>query len=433
MPKITAGSDGSAIRTALGAHHYRFVGIEVLARSGVVAYDLVRLGEGNETSTASQPHDITLDRCYVHGLPGQPAKRGVAMNGSALAVVDSTLSEFKDQNMDTQAIHGFNGPGPFKIVNNYLESAGENIMFGGADPAITNMVPADIEIRGNWFYKPTAWRGQWAAVKNLFELKNARRVLVEGNVFENNWQAAQAGWAIQFTVRNQDGGCPWCVIEDVTFRKNIIRHAGSGLNVLAADDPNRSALMKRMLVQDNLWEDINGATWGGTGRLFQMLGWAGGSTDFVIEHNTGFQTENISFAEGTTHTGFVFRNNLTPRGNVAGFTGNNSSEGSVALQQYFPGAIFAGNVIVGGNSARYPSGNFFPATMAAVGFVNASGDYRLAPTSPYIKAGTDGRAVGADIAAVLAATAGAISGSGSVLPPGPAAGVPNPPSNLIVQ
>ena len=30
---------------------------------------------------------------------------------------------------------GWNGPGPFLIENNYLEAAGENIMFGGNDPS----------------------------------------------------------------------------------------------------------------------------------------------------------------------------------------------------------------------------------------------------------------------------------------------------------
>ena len=55
------------------------------------------------------------------------------------------------------------------------------------------------------------------AVKNIFELKSARRLLVEGNIFENCWLAAQGGWALQFTVRNQDGAAPWSTIEDVTF------------------------------------------------------------------------------------------------------------------------------------------------------------------------------------------------------------------------
>ena len=64
-------------------------------------------------------------------------------------------------------------------------------MFGGADPSIQNLVPSDIEIVGNHFNKPLAWQDpQGYVIKNLFELKNARRVLVEGNVFENNWIGA---------------------------------------------------------------------------------------------------------------------------------------------------------------------------------------------------------------------------------------------------
>jgi len=275
MPKIVADASlGFAIQAASGAHHFRFIGIEVMSAAGAPTFDLVRLGSGSETSTSALPHDIIVDRCYIHGLAGQAAKRGIALNGSRLAVIDSYLSEFKDQAQDAQAILGWNGSGPFKIVNNYLEATGENVMFGGADPSIVNLVPADIEIRGNHFFKPTAWRGVWAAVKNLFELKNARRVLIEGNIFENNWLAAQAGWAVQFTVRNQDGTAPWSTIEDVTFQKNIVRHSGSGLNILAADDPNPSQTMKRVLIRDNLFDDINagrpGEVTGGSFRSWAM-------------------------------------------------------------------------------------------------------------------------------------------------------------------
>src|SRR5690606_23447694 len=98
--------------------------------------------------------------------------------------------DFMEVGNDSQAIAGWNGPGPFKIVNNYLEGAGENIMFGGATPRIEGLVPADIVIRGNHFHKPLRWRigdpsyeGIPWSVKNLFELKNARRVVIDGNIF----------------------------------------------------------------------------------------------------------------------------------------------------------------------------------------------------------------------------------------------------------
>ena len=386
MPKIVAGSNvGPAIQAASGAHHFRFIGIEAKPLPGAKTFRIIELGTGGETSTATLPHDIIIDRCYIHGNPGEPEIRGVAFNGSRLAVIDSYLSEFKDCCQDTQAIMGWNGPGPFKIVNNYLEAAGENVMFGGADPSIVNLVPADIEIRHNYFFKPTSWRGVWAAVKNLLELKNARRVLIEGNIFENNWLAAQGGWAIQFTVRNQDGTAPWSTIEDVTFQKNIVRHSGSGLNILAADDPNPSRTMKRVLVRDNLFADINGTTWGGNGRLFQILGYAGGSTDLVIEHNSGFQQENVNYSEGVPHLGFIYRNNITPRGAAGfGFIGQGAAEGISTLTIYFPLAVFQRNVIAGGNAAIYPADNLFPSSLDAVGFVDLAGhNYRLAASSPY--------------------------------------------------
>src|SRR5690606_35569096 len=45
-----------------------------------------------------------------------------------------------------------------RIINNHLEAAGENILFGGADPKIPDLVPSNIEIRNNHFYKNPAWR-----------------------------------------------------------------------------------------------------------------------------------------------------------------------------------------------------------------------------------------------------------------------------------
>ena len=61
-------------------------------------------------------------------------------------------------------------------------------MFGGADPAIRDLVPSDITITDNAVAKQPAWRVQRWQVKNLLELKNARRVLVRGNTFDYNWK-----------------------------------------------------------------------------------------------------------------------------------------------------------------------------------------------------------------------------------------------------
>jgi len=408
MPKLVAGNGASAvIQAAPGAHHFRFIGIEVSPETGAFVYSLMELGSERPTSEAMLPHDIIVDRCYLHGDPVRGSRRGIALNGKSLAVIDSYLADFKEVGADSQAIMGWNGSGPFKIVNNHLEGAGENVMFGGADPGIPNLVPSDIEIRQNHFFKPLAWRqgnpryaGMPWSVKNLFELKNARRVLVEGNIFENIWLADQAGFAVQLTVRNQYGRAPWSTIEDVTFSRNIVRHAGSGISILGTDDPNPSQSMKRVLIRDNVFEDVSGARWGGHGRVFQILDYRVGTADVVIDHNTAFHDGPVIFADGKPHTGFVYRNNLSLKGDYGVF-GSGASEGLATIRSYFPGAVFLKNVVVGAAPSLYPANNFFPASLDKVGFVNlAGGNYRLAASSPYKKAGTDGRDIGADIDAL---------------------------------
>src|SRR5947208_661899 len=430
LPKIVVGAGvGGALRTASGAHHFRFIGIEFAPTPGAFVYSLIELGAG-ETSAAALPHDPIFDRCFIHGDPTVGGRRGIAMNSAATAVIDSALWGFTEVGADAQAIASWSGTGPFKIVNNYLEASGENVMFGGDGPSILNLVPADIEVRGNYFFKPLTWKvrdpsyaGVAWTVKNLFELKNAQRVLLDGNIFEHNWVGAdQHGAAVLFTVRNQTGSSPWAIVADVTFTHNIVRHATGGIEILGRDYLFLSQQAQRLLIQNNLFDDIGGAQWAGadrTGRLFQL---SNGAADVIIDHNTAFQTENPLVASETTatiqlDTGFSFTNTITPNG-PAGVTGPGAWGNAIlTLNLYAPGAVFVRNAPAGGAAATYPSDNFFPASLDLVGFLNlAGGDYHLAPSSPYKNTATDGRDLGADIDALTAATASALSGVSSATP-----------------
>ncbi len=401
MPKLEAAR-GAVVTAARGAHDYRFVGVEIRPASGVFLHNLVVLGSA-ATSVDQLPHHIVFDRCYLHGDARRGTRRGIALNARHAAVVDSYLSDFKEEGGDSQAIAGWNGPGPFKIVNNYLEAAGENVMFGGADPSIPDLVPSDIEIRHNRFSKPLAWKrgdpayaGAAWSVKNLFELKNARRVVVEGNVLEHSWADGQSGFAVLFTVRNQDGRAPWSVVEDVAFVRNVLRGAAAGINVLGRDDIHQSRQTRRILIRNNLFLDI-GSGPGGGGTLFQILN---GTADVVIDHNTGFQTGNIIMVEGPPNTGFVFTNNIV-RHNAYGIVGTGTGSGHSTLDTYFPGATVKKNAIVGGWPGRYPADNFFPSSTDDVRFEDlARGRPRLAEKSPYRRVGLDGADLGADVGAL---------------------------------
>ena len=176
-----------------------------------------------------------FDRCYLHGdrRRAAPARHRAERRRRPSSSTRTSPTSRKSA-PDSQAIAGWNGPGPFRIVNNYLEAAGENVMFGGADPRIPDLVPVrHRDPRATTSPSRCAWNGTASrgyagtagAVKNLFELKNARRVVIEGNLLEHNWLDAQNGFAVLFTVRNQDGGAPWSVVEDVTFANNVVRSA----------------------------------------------------------------------------------------------------------------------------------------------------------------------------------------------------------------
>ena len=407
MPRLVASAGAAVLLAMPGAHHYRFVGLEISPSDGVYLNTLLQLGDSEKTAEA-QPHHIVIERCYLHGDAKKGTRRGIALNSRHTAVVDSYLSDFKEASADSQAIGGWNGAGPFRIENNYLEAAGENVMFGGADPTVRDLVPSDIVVVRNHMAKPLRWKkddpqyeGTDWAVKNLFELKNARRVLVEGNVFEYNWPHAQNGFAILFTVRNQDGGAPWSVVEDVTFVNNIVRHVAGGINVLGKDDNHPSQQTRRIAIRNNLFLDVGGP-WG-NGRLFQLLD---GTHSISIDHNTALQTGSILFGgDHAPHTGFVFQNNIVPH-NEHGISGSGTEAGTQTLARYFPRAVIRGNVIIGGNQGRYPTGNAFADSAEEAGIAALrSGDLKGLATRPP-RASAGGGIAGADLTELLNAVEG---------------------------
>jgi len=415
MAKIVSPNTDPAIFTPAltPSHHYRFVGIEITtthATTEFTNFGLASLGDGDQTSLGQVPHDITFDRSYIHGTPTGNVRRGITPNSARIAVVDSYISDIHEVGADSQAIGAWSGPGPFKIVNNYLEGAGENVMFGGADTRITNLVNSDIEIRHNHFKKPLSWKDDdpsyagipWS-VKNLFELKNAQRVLVDGNIFENNWPMAQNGFGILFTPRNQSGSNPWAVVRDVAFTRNIVRNSFNGFNMSGMDDAFPSQQTRRILLKDNVIEGVQ--------RVYQILN---GHTDMTIDHTTAVNGHSVVVFSGAPNTNLVYRNNIAAH-NDFGVFGDNVGVGDDALDTYAPGCVFVKNVLAGGFPSLYVRhpGNFLnpPANLADVGFVDlAGGDYHLAAGSQFKNLGTDGKDLGADIDAVNAATQGVLTG-----------------------
>jgi hypothetical protein len=399
LPKLRSPNSAPALATASGAHHYRIQFLEFLANYKGMG-DIIQLGDGSskQNTLGEVPHHLVVDRVLIRGDETYGQKRGIALNSASTSVLNSYIADIKLVGIDSQAIAGWNGPGPFTITNNYLEAAAENVLFGGADPKIPNLVPSDITLRRNHFAKPLAWRSKSWQVKNLLELKNAQRVQIDGNLFEHNWQAAQSGYSIVLTPYNQEGTAPWSVVQDVTFTNNIVREVAAGISIARGSSDVKD--VNNITVRNNLFDRISRATYGGSGYFMLIVG----GSDVTVDHNTIMNDGGSVLVPDYRPTyGFVFTNNvLIDR--VYAIKGGGASAGNGTIARYFPGGQFFGGIYVGADPNQYPAANFYPATVGDVGFVNYTGrDYRLSTNSIYRNGGTDGKDPGCDFAALAAA------------------------------
>ncbi len=402
LPKLVSPDSNPALAINGGSNYYRLQGIEFTVAPGVYVQDLVRIGTAAEASNAQLPHDLDFDRDYLHGDPSVGGKRGIALNGGATTVENSYVSGFISPGQDTQALCGWNGPGPYTIQNNYLEAGSEIVAFGGATVSIPLNTPSDIVIKNNTFFKPLSWRSGdpsyagfpvWA--KNHIELKNAQRVTIDSNTFTNNWiWSDQQGFMLVFGVRTEGGMVPWAVVNDVTVTNNILRHSAAGALIMGRDGLGGSA--SRFLIKNNIWEDLS-PYWSGDGRLLQIQDSVNGVT---FDHNTAFEAGWLTAFAVNYSFNVNLTNNIFNLG--AGIIGAGAGVGSPSLAAYDIGGVFANNVIIGTSLYPYPASNVFPATIDQVGFVNYSAEnFLLAPTSPYKGMGMDGTDPGANLSTIL--------------------------------
>ena len=191
-------------------------------------------------------------------------------------------------------------------------------------------------------------------MKNLLELKNARRVLIEGNL-----SSRTAGLPRSRATRcsspsaTQEGRAPWATIEDVTFRNNIVKHSAGGINILGFDNNAPSRTASDISIENNLFDDINHREWGGNG-LFLQIG--NGAANVVVDHNTVVHTGNLITAYGAQpRDAFIrFPASASPttwrQHNAYGIFGNGVGLGNQAITAYFPDSVFASNVLAGGQA-----------------------------------------------------------------------------------
>ncbi len=448
MAKVQMQTRGDGpLKLAPGANYYRFIGLEVTRPAGTPGPARLMFVKG----TADH---LVVDRSWLHGAPQDETHAGVNLNGMTnVAIVDSYFSDFHCISktgacVDSHAVAGGTSntqDGPFKIEGNFLEAAGEAVMFGGGAATLT---PTDIEILNNHFWKPWQWMkgnpnfiggpdGNPFVVKNHLELKNAVRVLVQANLMENTWGGfSQTGGGILLTPKNQHtpsgaNVCPLCQVTDVTICYVHVSHGGAGIQmatVLSGDAKDGAPALAgtRWSIHDVVLDDLSTKYVGG-GTAFEIMnGWPKNVLNTVtINHITGFPdpTSHMmiigNLAKNAPMYGLVFTNNLMITGrypvwNTGGQTSCAFKDVPItSIAKCFATFTFGNNGLIAPPPefppATWPSKNIFPQTIDDVGFVEYNngngGNYALQTNSPYKNKGTDGKDLGADIVGLNAALA----------------------------
>src|SRR5688572_10629822 len=76
LARLQSPNGSPALRTAAGAHHWAIVLLEFGPNQGG-AGDILALGDGSfaQSSLDRVPHNLLVDRCYIHGDPVRGQKR----------------------------------------------------------------------------------------------------------------------------------------------------------------------------------------------------------------------------------------------------------------------------------------------------------------------------------------------------------------------
>lgn len=272
LRRAVAGAEMEAIQFQDNARGYRFVGIEVthapVPDPFPEGWDQPNYSQGYYAGlvyTKVNNDSILFDRCDIHGqdYPGRLA-RGVSLYGSNVGIIDSRVYNV-NRWTEKAAAGAFResiaiaivGPGPGLIENNFLEAIGMTVYF--PDVSRNSLPPTDYVIRRNYFShserylygSPLNVSRKNYMNRQLIEFKAAQRVLVEGNVFDGNWNDVTQGAMVLLTPRSTAAAAVKAIdrIEDGT----VILASRPTTNLADPYSPEQLVLITKAGAYNGVW------------------------------------------------------------------------------------------------------------------------------------------------------------------------------------
>lgn len=378
--------------------------------------------QGGSVVSCSSPTSCTLST--TSGLQvGRPLAIRVASAatwGSAF-VTGINGSEVA---LDRPVCHSFDGGNTCATLpGNPTPASGDLVRWGGIQPN-------NILFKRNIF----AHYAEWAPLmegdcggKGYLEVKSCVNCVFDGNVF-----TGCTGPTV--TARNQDGDFPWVSLDGLTFSNNLWENSDRIFTSFLRDS-TPTAKSQNITWFNNLYLGVTGNVSAGQAGGELSAATTGG-VNVTIRHNTiaWSKTNNpgssfsgwknfsnlLGIGNAGTMENFVFKDNIVAIGQNACFP----VSGSASITDCWPGATVINNVFVNADNHSAtdinnwwrtafpvsPNANSYITGYGPVNFVNANStmtlsgaDYRLASSSPYKNAASDGSDIGYNHSLLVAA------------------------------
>ena len=440
-------------RFATGANYYRFIGLEVMRPDGV--------GQaGKVDSPLRGPRIIWCSTVsWLHGTHFRTKLTlGISLSGMKSVASDRFVFQrfslhFRHRDNVSRDMRSVEASATHKTGRSRSKTISWRL--SGRERDVWGRRGDEFAGRYHYYQQPfletmavdarkfeICWRERMGSrlwFKNHLGLKNAARVLVEGNLMENSWAGFSAGWfhAILLTPKNQQhrnktfarsARSPILRFADVPSLARGCRESACDFDFREMAREEAQALAgQAWSIHDVVLDDLN-PQYSDGGTVFEIAnGWSKNPLNTVtINHITGFPNVSThTLTMGNTQQnaqmyGFVFTNNLFI---TADYPVWNSVGGSTScaakdvpitsIQKCLANSTFANNGLIAPPPqyppSTWPAKNMFPTTVNAVEFTDFNngngGNYQLLSSSPYKNKGLDGKDLGADIAGLNAALA----------------------------
>lgn len=259
------GVGKQALLVPIGASH---IYVENLTCTSDYRSAVVSLGDATVAQNAVElvPRDVTLVNVHV---PTHRGKRAFEVHATEVSLIACSALDVYDPGLaDSQAIWIHNTPGVVRVTGGVFEAGSENIMIGGDSVKIPGNTPTDIIIDEVILQKPLSWQtdGINRAVKNLFEVKAGRGVILRNSTLDGSWAAAQTGWAIVITPKNAN------IVDGVLVEDCVVRNAGGLVQLMGLDYNTVTPQATKGIVLRRVDFTISKAQFGGQGHLATLTG-----------------------------------------------------------------------------------------------------------------------------------------------------------------